>query len=124
MTLKGTPKGIKESLEPDGSLLLQIMLENGDVLEVAFDQTGAQFLVQLVQEALMERAAKTIEPFGVAPVQLHGSGAGTGILGPAVQVSMDKIGLVSLIASDSQLLKLRQDIDRALEMRGERKRAN
>jgi hypothetical protein len=122
--MKGTPKGIKASLESDGSLLIQILLENGDIVDVSFNQADAQHFVQVAQQAMLERATKTTENFGVALVRLQGSGAGTGVSGPSVQVSMEQIGLVSLIASDAQLLKLKDDIERALEMRSEKKRSN
>ena len=122
--MKGVPKGIKDSLEPDGSLLIQILLESGKNVDVRFNQADAQHFVQVAQQAMLERATKTTENFGVALVQLLGSGVGTGVSGPSVQVSMEQIGLVSLIASDAQLLKLKDDIERALEMRGEKKRAN
>ena len=104
--------------------MVQIKLENGDLVEVVFSQADASHFVKVAQPAMMERATKTHEAFGVHYVTLQSSGAGTGMLGPSVQVTMEQIGMVSLIASDAQLQKLKADIERTLKMRVEKKGAN
>lgn len=115
---------LKESLEADGTYLMQIRLENGDVADLSFKPIDLRHFVKVAQSAMLERAATSGETFDVALVRLEGSGAGTNLFGPSVQVSTDQTGMISLIASDDQLRKLQQDTARALAMRAEKAAAN
>jgi hypothetical protein len=122
--MKATPHGIKDRPEPNGSHMVQVRLETGDLVDVSFDPVNAAHFVKIFQQGMLERVAKNLETFEVAIAKLLDSGAGTNPSGPSVQVSISQIGLISLIASDEALLKLKKDIERALKMRAEKKKAN
>jgi hypothetical protein len=111
-----TPYAIQDHLEPDGSLLVRVHLENGELAEIRFSREDAVYFVRIVQEAMLERATTALENTQIATLALQDSGTGTGPLGPSVRVTIDRVGMFALGASDAALRKLASDIEHVLDL--------
>ena len=122
--MKANPISIRRTPEIDGSHIITVRLEDGNEITITFDQGQVADTVVAFQSGMIATATKTVKEFGAAIAPLLDSGAGTGQNGPAIQISIGDIGLIQLEASDESLRKLASDINRALEMREDRRKAN
>lgn len=116
----GSIVAIKQALEADGSLMLQVADFGGKPFGVRLDPEDVRSLLSKLQKALTRQIEGTGKEgaylqAAIQQVQLayHGSRA-------ALLVTTDQLGAIALTADKKMLLALRDAVDRALEHSGPR----
>ena len=124
MRVNGTATGIKETPESDGSHLLQVTSEKGDLIDVRFTPDQVRDFVTTLQQGMLNYWTEMRGNLHFPILTVLGCRAGNGHTGPELLVSTDLAGSLTLSASEATFRDMKTKIDRVLEMNAEKKKSN